>query len=449
MRRWICLCWIAVVISFAFPGLLRAQGSPPGTILFTNVNVVPMDRERILMRQSVLVRDGRIVSIAGRMAAPANSRVIDGAGAFLVPGLADMHVHVDRSDLPVMLAYGITTALHMGEARNSFVGRARQLVAAGQVAGPRVFAALVVDGSSASGHLVVPDAEAARATVRVARANGYEFIKVYNDLAPATFAALVSAGREAGIPIIGHSVDSMGLEQQLSGGQIMVAHLEEFLYAFFRIPEGEAIPPDSEITRAIEFLRAHGTTVTADLATFETIARQWGRPEVLQSFLRLPEYRYVSPFNRAGWRNSGYQRNRGNLDARARFLARFAKALADADIPLIAGTDSPSIPGLVAGDALHLNLAALVAAGFSRFQALATATREAGAFVGRAHPETDRFGVIAPGARADLLLVRGDPLTDLRVLRRPLGVMVNGRWHDAAALNAMLEDAAAAYSATP
>jgi imidazolonepropionase-like amidohydrolase len=425
-----------------------AQEPPPPT-LFVDVNVLPMDGQRVLRGQSVLVQGGRIAAIARRIDAPAGARIVDGGGtAWLLPGLAGMHVHAaTRDELALMLANGITTALDMGEAPNAMVGRTRAAVARGDVPGPRMFAALAVDGTPRYGHLVVATPESARWAVRLG-ANGYDFIKVYNGLSPEAFAALIDEGRAAGLPVVGHSVESMGLERQIASGQVMVAHLEEFIYAFFRLPEAggpQASPNDADIPRAIEFLRRTRAIVTADLATFETIAAQWGRPEVVENYLRLPETRYLSPSDRIAWRASGYIRREGSLDARAAFLGRFVRALASADVPLVAGTDAPTIPGLVSGFALHRDLAALEAAGLSRYQVLAAATRTPGAFIAATHPEAEHFGTVSVGQRADLLLVASNPLLGLETLQRPLGVMTAGRWYDAAALQALLRSVAAKY----
>ncbi len=446
-------CFGAFVFLLAILVGARADAQTVPATLFVNVNIVPMDRERVLRRQSVLVRDGRIAAIGPRLATPEGVRVIDGRGAFLLPGLADMHVHVrDRETLTMLLASGITTALDMGEAPNSIVGRTRASIERGDLPGPRLFVALAVDRSPRFGHLVVPSPEAASWAVRIAHANGYDFIKVYSGLSPAAFQALSREGRALGLPIVGHSVESVGLERQIAAGQVMVAHLEEFLYTFFRMPEGadpHVAPDDAEIARAVDFVRRSGTTVTADLATYQAIAAQWGRPERVEAYLRVPEARFLSPADRIDWRHSGYQRRTGSLIARAAFLARFARALEAAGVSLIAGTDSPTIPGLVAGDALHRNLAALEAAGLSRYQALATATSQPGRFIARVHPQSSSFGIVAEGMRADLLLVARNPLEDLSALRRPLGVMAAGRWQDAEALEAMRQYVAQTYTITP
>lgn len=419
---------------------------------FVRVNIVPMDRERVLRGQTVIVRDGRIAGIGTGLSIPDGAKVIDGRGtAWLLPGLADMHVHADtREDLAVMLANGITTALNMGEASNAFVGRTRAAVEQGEIPGPRTFAALAVDGSSRYGHLVVPTPEAARWVVGLAKTNGYEFIKVYNGLSPEVFAAVAEAAKATGIPIVGHGVESLGLERQVAGGQLMIAHLEEFLYSYMRFPpssDASAAPNDAEIVRAVEFAKRSGIVVTADLATFQAIAGQWGRPDVVRNHLRYGETHYLSPDDRVSWYKSGYQRRQGSLVARAQFLGRFVKALADAGVPLIAGTDAPSIPGLAVGYSLHEGFNALEAAGLTRFQVLATATSAPGAFIRRARPEEVPFGTIEVGSRADLLLVAGNPLDDLNVLQVPLGVMAGGRWHAANNIKMLLNSVAETYQA--
>jgi imidazolonepropionase-like amidohydrolase len=119
--------------------------------------------------------------------------------------------------------------------------------------------------------------------------------------------------------------------------------------------------------------------------------------------------------------------------------------MSDAGVPLIAGTDAPAIPGLAPGFSLHDDLADLVSAGLSRYEALATATRTPGAFVRTAHPDADRFGIVAPGYRADLVLTAANPLEDLGTLRTPVGVMAAGVWRPASELQSLLDSVVAGY----
>jgi len=430
----------------ACAGLARAE-----TIVFTDVNVVPMDRERVIPRTTVIVTDGVIASIGIMAKLPAGTPVVDGKGAWLVPGLADMHNHVtSRDDLSLLLANGVTTMLNMGEATNAFAGRTRIAVNKGEVPGPQIFTALAVDGDPQYGHLVIKTPTDARAIVGIAKSNGYSFLKVYTNLSAEAFAALAKEAKAQGIGIVGHNVAAVGLAKQLSAGQAMVAHVEEFFYGFFPQPpadDQQAPPADARIADAIALVKARGTFVTSDLFTYRTIAAQFGKPEMVKAYLAAPEARYLSPGDRIDWARSGYQKKAVDLSRRVAFEGRFVKSMADAGVPLIAGGDAPSIPGLVPGFALHNEIDAMLTAGLTPWQALSAATRTPGEFIAKTVPGAAKFGVIAPGYRADLLLVAENPLEKPATLRAPLGVMAGGRWYDAAALKAMLDSVAAARAA--
>ncbi|MGH0223189.1 hypothetical protein NKY68_24455 [Sinorhizobium meliloti] len=438
-----------VVLLWFLPDTTEAAPEAPAVTAFTDINVVPMDQERILTAQTVIVHDGTIVAIGRDVTIPAGARIVEGRGAWLSPGLADMHNHVDgANDLALQLSLGVTTMLNMGEARNSFVGRTRAAIARGNVPGPRAFAALAIDGSPQHGHLVVATAEDARATVQVAKANGYDFIKVYNNLSTEAFAALTTAAAEARIPVVGHGVTSVGLARQLKADQMLVAHAEEFFYTFFPTPgpaDENTAPDVSEISAAIALIRRHDAFVVADLVTYGAIARQWGRPEVVEQYPASPEARFLAPGDRVSWAASGYARRSGSLDARRWFLDVFVNRMNAAGVHLLSGTDAPGIPGLVPGFALHQNLLALEAAGLSRFDALATATRNPGIFMARAHPGLPPFGTIAVGSCADLIVTSANPLEDLRTLSRPIGVMANRRWFTQSDLSALRERISTAY----
>jgi hypothetical protein len=442
---------IRIILGLALLGAtLPAWCASPAPTLFEHVNVVPMDREHVLRDQSVLVEGDTIRAIGPDLPRPQNAVVVDGGGTrYLSPGLADMHVHSTTSrDMVLFLANGVTTVLNMGGARSDFVDQVVPALNSGKRPGPHVYLALRVDGTPEYGQLVVATPGQARAVVDLAKTNGYDFIKVYNNLAPEVFQAFIDAGRRAGIPVVGHGVTRVGVERQVAAGQLMVAHAEEYLYTVF-FPAGADVgnraPRLDQIPAAVEFTRRSGAFVTTDLNTYATIARQWGHPEVVQRFLAMPEVRFLDPDDRIAWRSGGYDRRSGSLADRLAFLKAFTRALADAGVPILSGTDTPSLPGLVPGFSLHLNLHALEQAGLSRFQALSTATRTPGEMLAAAKPGSQCFGVVAVGCRADLLLSECNPLDTLATLDRPLGVMASGRWHDAADLKALLEGVADTY----
>jgi hypothetical protein len=360
-----------------------------------------------------------------------------------------MHTHSDtRADMAVYLANGVTSVLNMGEASNSFVGRTKPAANRTEIASPHIYTAFRIDGSPRYGSFVVTMPDEARWSVRLAKTNGHDFMKVYNDLSPEAFDALVDETRLQGLPIVGHGITRVGLRRQLAAGQLMIAHAEEFLYTVFDIDtskDANAAPDEAQIPAVVDLVKRSRAFVTADLATYAAIARQWGRPAVVNGFLRAPESRYVSPQDRISWKLEDYASRAGDLDDRLAFLSRFVKAMSDAGVPLITGTDAPAIPGMGPGFSLHDDMDRLVAAGLSRHQVLVAAARAPGEMMARAFPGRMPFGTVTPGARADLVLSAANPLDDLATLRSPLGVMAGGRWFDQTQLQGLLRDVARRY----
>jgi imidazolonepropionase-like amidohydrolase len=434
----ICLLLlVAYLPAFAF-----AQGQSESA--FVHVNVIPMDRERVLRDQTVLIKDGKIGAIGSGLPIPASARTIDGHGtAFLSPGLADMHTHSEtRNDLAVYLANGVTTILQMGGARASFVDTIVPQVNKGVIPGPHVYTSFLVDGTTDYNGFVVKTPAEGRSIVGLAKTNGYDFIKVYVGLSPEVFDALADAGRHQHIPLVGHGVTSVRLERQLTEGQVLVAHAEEFFYTFFTAPgtEESDTPPDaSRIPTAVALAKSHHATITADLATYAAIAHQIGHPDVLTAFLARPEIIYLSPNDRLAWARSSYIKKTARLEAKLEFLRLMVKAMADSDVELVAGTDAPGVPGTLPGFSLHEDLAELERSGLTHFQVLSTATRAPGVFIARTKGG-DHFGQVAAGYRADLILTADNPVSTLSTLRTPLGVMANGHWRDAAALQDLLNE---------
>ena len=439
---------VVLAASLTFSSLCIAAA--PQVTTFVHVNVVPMDRNRVLADQTVLIDKGVITAIGRDVRVPDGARVIDGTGKYLSPGLADMHSHSDtREDMKVYVANGVTTLLNLGGASSDFIDQLMPLLNRGERPGPHVYAALRIDGTPQYGQLVVKTPEEARWAVRLAKTNGYRFMKLYNNLSPAAFAATADEARKQGLGLAGHHLEAVPLGTEIGGGQFLVAHLEELIYALFKSPDADPLapPPDSTISEAVALLKAKHAFVVADLFTFQTIAEQWGRPEVVARYFAEPDAKYVPYEWRLSWRRDDYTKRKGSLDRRAAFLARLAKALEDAGVPVVTGTDAPTIPGVAPGFSLHDDLDRLVAAGFTRFQALSAATRTPGDFISRTIHDSPPFGEVVPGYRADLILSDSNPLEDLRTLRTPAGVMSHGHWYDRDALHDLLDSVASDYSA--
>ena len=218
-------------------------------VAFINVNVVPMDSERIVPTQTVLVHNGRITAVGpvDAIAVPEDAIVIDGAGRYLIPGLADMHVHLDKKNMrakadfaeaALFLANGITTVLNLrGE---SYHLDWRQRVKDGQLLAPTLY----TSGDFINEPLVNTPDEVGREVKRQVDA-GYDVIKfheVYDSqtkkyattrgLSPAAYVRLNETARRMGIPLIGHAPNNLGLEAALAQKQSL-AHSSMFYLSYF------------------------------------------------------------------------------------------------------------------------------------------------------------------------------------------------------------------------
>jgi imidazolonepropionase-like amidohydrolase len=434
------LCGFLIWASFAGAAAHAAADAAQSTA-FVHVNVVPMDRERVLRDQTVIVTGDKIAGIGSGLEPPVGAQVIDGHGkAWLSPGLADMHTHSEGpSDLAVYLANGVTTVLNMGGARAGFVDRIVPAANAGTLAAPHLYVSFLVDGSTDYNGFVIKTPDEARAIVGLAKTNGYDFIKVYVGLSAEVFSALADEGQRQHMPLVGHGVTAVRLEHQLAAGQVLIAHAEEFFYTYFTpagVEESDTPPDASRIPAAVALAKKYHAAVTADIATYAAIAHQIQRPDVVAAFLASPQSTLLSPSDRFAWRNSSYVGKTAKLEAKLAFLRKLMKAMADGGVELVTGTDAPAVPGLLPGVSLHDDFAELETSGLTRFQVLSAATRAPGEFIARTKGG-DRFGTIAAGYRADLLMSADNPLDSLATLRAPLGVMVRGQWRDAAALEAL------------
>ena len=420
------------------------QDRQPDAIAFERVRVLPMDSARALADQTVLVRGDRIAAMgpSGSIDIPEDVLRVDGRGATLVPGLADMHVHLySEADLLNYLAHGVTTVLDLhGSPRT----RAwREKVRLGAIAGPTIYAAgPALNGYPPGNPTFVALDDPGRATFEVRRqkAGGYDLVKVYSTLAPEVFRAVMETAEAEGLAVVGHLPLQLGLEGALEAGQIMVAHGEEYWKVVGRADS-------ARVQEAIEATRAAGAWVTPNLSAIDRILAEAAD---LPALLEHPEAAFASPASYSEWLPSNNRywgadtaRFLPGMRAELAFIRSLTRRLSVAGVPLLVGTDSPVVG--FAGASAHRELALLVDAGLTPYQALAAATREAGAFVAAIDDE-ERFGRIAPGQRADLLLVEGDPLTDLGALGRIRGVMARGVWRTAEDLDRMRAERARDYA---
>ncbi|MBV9956833.1 MAG: amidohydrolase family protein [Acidobacteria bacterium] len=464
-----CLSLLLIFNLFGAAGSQNIKQAPKTeaqtSIAFVNVNVVPMDRERVLAGQTVIVRDGRIAVIgpAEKTKIPADARRIDGRGKYLMPGLVDMHVHLlpgagnpddlAGQQLELFLANGVTTVRNMiGKPEHLTL---RDRVAKGELPGPTIFTA----GAPLLGN-TVPTPEAAERVVLEQKQAGYDLVKVHEGLSPEAYAAIVATAKRVGIPIAGHVTETVGLERALAAHQTSIEHLDGYIRAIVRSDSPAQAPPgqiilgpvlnyvdEKKIPGVVRATKVAEVWNTPTLALFKLIVSD----EQVNELLKRPELTYVPPKMRAAFAQQvqGTREVPPPLNERRRFTElrdMLVRELRKAGAKLLVGSDSPQF-FLVPGFATHRELQSFVEAGLTPYEALEAATRNPAEYFAQfMHTPLD-FGTVEVGKRADLILLEANPLESLSHLQRRAGVMVRGRWLPQSELQSMLDQLEARYRA--
>ena len=435
-----------------------------GTFVISDVTVVPMTSETVIERAAVLVRDGRIAAVgpADKVKVPAGARRVDGRGKYLLPGLADMHTHLYSDDpempdsvgpyeLGVMVANGLTVArLMIGTPEHL---RLRREIEAGRVLGPQLWVASPqFAGKEEVNGVVVATPEQARSAVADAQRAGFDFIKLTTDITRPVYDAITEEAGRRGIRVIGHVDPQVGVPRALAAGQ-QIEHLDGYFesvladsaagrpsisnYGVFRPKSWETIDlvDEAKIARIAEATAKAGVWSTPTLTIPKTA---FGTGETDEAMRSRPDWRMIPPDVRRLYlgARTKYWQTAATEARRARYVEirnELTRRIAAAGGKIMAGSDSPE--WLMAyGWTLHRELESLVAAGLTPYQALETATRNPAEFLGA----TKEWGTIERGKRADLVLVSGNPLTDIRNTGRIEGVAVGGRWLEPAKLREMI-----------
>lgn len=391
-----------------------------GVIIFKHAELVDVETGQLHHDMDVLVNGSQIAAIGKSLEIP-DAFEVDCYGKFLMPGLADMHTHVYyETDLLPYLANGVTTVLNMGSP--SSILTMRENVKTNGLLGPTIYASAFVDGAGSRGW-VIRTPEEAVADVAQIKTMGWDFIKVYNSIKEEVFLSIQAEAAKNNLTIIGHGVRDPGMEFILSHGQVMVAHMEEYLYTHFNNSLNESLIPT-----AVLITKSNGTYVTPNLSAYEAVTLQWGNPSGLETLLQKDEIKYVSSEWKEFWKSLSYTSNSGTIRPKYDFLKVLTKQFHDAGIPLLLGSDSPYIPGLPNGFSIHDELRNMTGAGLSAFDAIESGTRIPGEFINKFVAGSMPQGIIKEGYKADLILLKANPLDNVENIKKRVGVMANGRW---------------------
>jgi imidazolonepropionase-like amidohydrolase len=455
--RSIFLAMILVVLA----GAAFAQSEP---VALTGVHIVHVEDGRIERSRTVIVRDGRIQAIqpeANALAAGPMRRV-DARGQYLIPGLWDMHVHAHRAGrerwhYPMYIAHGVVGVRDA----STHLGSGMDFRAQGAPAGPAprvIWGSPALDGAppALSHGLAVETPEAGRKLVRLLAGLGYDFIKVYDGLSPENYHAIAEEAKRAGIPLEGHVPLTLSPIDIARAGQRTIEHLTLVLEAC--IPgtlDWVKLDPAADSIGLLADGRLAATLDRFDAAACQAQSRVladagvWQVPTLVQarSYFVVahddpadePRLAFVPPDTRAEWFAHVREGKPAERLAGARVFARQHQLVGElhrAGVGILAGTDASDEVWVFPGSGLHDELALLAEAGLSPLDVLRTATLNPARYRARGRPVAP---LIAPGSDADLVLLRENPLDDIRHTRDIRGVVAAGRWYSPEEIAAMVD----------
>ncbi|MFL6245267.1 MAG: amidohydrolase family protein [Thermoanaerobaculia bacterium] len=423
----------------AFPALAQ-------TVVFKNVNVISMTSPKVAEKQTVIVTDGKIGSILGEGAMvklPEGATVIDGTGKYLMPGLAEMHGHLPPPNAPagllsdvleLYLANGITTLRvmlgHPGQLN------IRDWMKEGKVVAPNLYLA----GPSFNGQSINSPQEAIDKVIEEKK-EGWDLLKVHPGLTLEEYDAMAKTAKKEGMRFVGHVPESVGLMHAIEMGQETLDHMDGYIEYL----NGDKGPVDEKkLAAVVKKSKAAGVWIVPTSALWAVLYN--GTPlETLKSY---DELKYV-PQNAVDTWAKMYEERTKQVPAEVskNIMAnrtRILRALHEGGVKILMGTDAPqqfTVPGF----SLHRELLFMREAGMSNYEILKSGTVNAGQYFAK----QDSFGTIEPGKRADLLLLNANPLEDITNVDKIEGVMVLGRWHSRADLDARLADIAKKYKRKP
>jgi len=428
---------------------VRAQRAA-APLALVGVNVLPMDQERVLRGQTLVIRDGRIAAMgpAGSVQVPADAEVVKLEGKYVLPGLGEMHGHLagpnasmNERILTLNVAHGILTV-------RSMMGHPAQLdlrerVAKGELLGPRIY----TSGPSANGGSVQTPEQGAQ-MAREQKQAGYDLIKIHPGVPLAAFNALAKTAHEVGIPFAGHVPAAVGLRRALEARYSSIDHLDG--YAEAAVKDGVNVSQsgffgtliaqhldDSKIPALVKQTKDAGVWV---VPTETLMINFLSEVPPAQSVARA-EMAWLPAEMKTNWQNSRRDFQNGaqfstkaNRERLMAFRSALLKEMQKQGVGILLGADAPqvnNIPGLSTLEELE----AVVKAGLTPYEALVSGTRAVAVYLGT---EKDT-GTVATGKQADLVVLDANPLDDIANAHKRAGVVLNGRWHSRAALDTMLE----------
>ena len=474
---------LLLVAAITWPFLTPAQQPPnhrTDLLVITHVTVIDATGSAPKSDMTLIISGGRIASIgtSQELIAPSGARVLNGSGKFLIPGLWDMHIHLDDPELwpmhvsrqdkekifPLLIANGITGVRDMGGSLEQ-LRQWKEKINLGEMLGPRMFiSGPFVDGPFPEfgwlGSLRVTTESEGREAVRSLSRRGADFIKLYNSVPRAAYFGLADEAKRLGVVFAGHVPDRISASEASDAGQKSMEHMQGLLLscstneeafrkeiaATYNDPKAPLTPLDRGDPSVLALFSQEKCE-----ALFRKFARNgtWQCPTLHNNWRHAHSFDkalisdprscyYPTPFKEYWKKRSLDDQKRPEREARLKaYYERLPQLVRDmhrVGVRILAGSDSGANEYSFPGFSLHDELSELVSAGLTPMEALQTATLNAAVYLGI----TDAFGTVEAGKYADLVLLEANPLSDINNTRKIATVIVGGRLIEKQELQRML-----------
>ena len=438
---------------------ISCQQALEADFAFTNVNVLTMENEQVLTNKTVFINDGRILKIGDtdEVNTSATKEVIDGEGKYLIPGLAEMHAHIPGNQnngelaeetLFLYLSNGIT--LIRGMLGQPYHITLREQVEKGEVLGPKIY----TSGPSFNNNTVT-SAEQGAERVRKQKEEGYDFLKLHPGLTRENFDAIVATANEVDIPFAGHVSTGVGVRRAIEAQYGSIDHIDGYLEGL--VPQSIDVNPDTNgffginftdlaieenIPELVRLTKEVGVWIVPTQAMME----RWIGPTPPQELANDPEMKYIDPRTLNAWvrtKENVLSQPDYNAERALRFneiRREILNQMNDQGVGILLGSDAPQVFN-VPGFSIHREMESMRASGMSAYEILKSGTVNPSIYFG----DENEYGKVKVGMAANLILVNGNPLTNIQNIKKPAGVMVKGKWLSDQAIAAKLAEIAKKY----
>jgi imidazolonepropionase-like amidohydrolase len=399
-------------------------------IAITGGTVIDVINSKPIPNAVVVIENGIIKSVgkAGEVTIPAGAKIIDAKGKTILPGLWDMHAHFEQVEWgPAYLAAGVTTVRDCGN-EFGFINSVQSAIDNGKGIGPKILKAGIIDGKGpmALGIIQADTKEEAIKEVDRYKDNGFIQIKIYSSVKPAIVKAICDEAHRLGLTVTGHIPNGMTLQAGVDSGMNMVNHVQ-YVYSIMKRNKDRSINfEDSTSIAAIKFIKQHNVVIDPTVGVFEMFFRSTKDDITIMepAFYSLP-LPLQAIFKNTGTEPANAEKLKPIWDC----FQKIVKVLYDSGVTIVAGTDQ-GFPGY----SLDRELELYVQAGLTPMQAIRTATITPAAVM-KMDKET---GSIETGKNADLVIIDGDPLTNIREIRKVTTVIKAGKIYNPVALHKLV-----------